>query len=218
VAGADPVIDWDLFGPFLVGALVLLVVPGPDMILIATLGSRRGPKAGVAAALGSCTGMTVHAMIAMVGLAAVLNRYPAVYEALRWAGVGYLLYLAVTTWRSAGIVHGMTAPADATVARPVFSAFRSAAITNILNPKVILFNVAFLPEFTNPGLGHVQLQLAVLSATLLVMDLAIDGAIGYLAGTLGQRIRNDSQIRTRRVNRVVAGIFLWVAGWLATSA
>lgn len=211
-------LDWELFGAFLVGALILVVVPGPDMILIATLGSRRGPKAGVAAAVGVCAGLTVHTVISVVGLATVLRRYSTVYELLRWAGVGYLLYLAVTTWRSAGIVHDKTAPSDANVARPVFSAFRSAAITNILNPKVILFNVAFLPQFTNPDLGHMQLQLAMLGATLLIIDLAIDGAIGYFAGTLGQRIHNASQTGTRRVSRVAAGMFLWVAGWLATSA
>src|ERR1700730_14429543 len=97
VAESDLVVDRDLFGACLVGALILVVVPGPDMILIATLGSRRGPKAGVAAALGVCAGLTVHVTISVVGLAAVLHRYPAVYELLRWAGVGYLLYLAVTT-------------------------------------------------------------------------------------------------------------------------
>jgi threonine/homoserine/homoserine lactone efflux protein len=212
------VVDWHLFGAFLIGAVILMVVPGPDMILIATLGSRWGPKAGMAAAVGVCAGLTVHVVISVVGLAAVLRRCSAVYEVLRWAGVGYLLYLAVTTWRSAGIVHGRTAPADTKIARPVVSAFRSAAITNILNPKVILFNVAFLPQFTNPDLGHMQLQLAMLGAALLVVDLVIDGAIGYFAGTLGQRIRNASQTGTRRVNRVAAGMFLWVAGWLAASA
>jgi threonine/homoserine/homoserine lactone efflux protein len=212
------VVDEHLFGAFLIGALILVLVPGPDMILVATLGSRWGPKAGVAAVLGSCTGLTVHGAISVVGLAAVLHRYPAVFESLRWAGVGYLLYLAATTWRSAGIVHGRAARADAPVARPVASAFRSAAITNILNPKVILFNIAFLPQFTNPDLGHLQLQLAILGATLLVMDLAIIGPIGYFAGTLGQRIRDASQTGTRRMNRVAAGVFLWLAGWLATSA
>jgi threonine/homoserine/homoserine lactone efflux protein len=211
-------VDWHLFAAFLVGALILVVVPGPDMILIATLSSRRGPKAGVAAAVGVCAGLTVHTTISVVGLAALLHRYPAVYELLRWTGVGYLLYLAVTTWRSAGIVHNKTAAGEATVARPVFSAFRSAAITNILNPKVILFNVAFLPQFTNPDLGHMQLQLAVLGAALLIITVAIVGPIGYLAGTLGQRIRNASQTGTRRVNRIAAGIFLGLAGWLAASS
>jgi threonine/homoserine/homoserine lactone efflux protein len=211
-------VDCHLFAAFLVGALILVVVPGPDMILTATLGSRHGPKAGVAAAVGVCAGLTVHVVISVVGLAAVLHRYPAVYEGLRWAGVGYLLYLAITTWRSAGIVHGSTAPAKATVARPVFSAFRSATITNLLNPKVILFNVAFLPQFTNPELGHMQLQLAVLGAALLVIDLAIVGPIGYFAGTLGQRVRNARQAGTRRVNRIAAGMFLGLAGWLATSS
>jgi threonine/homoserine/homoserine lactone efflux protein len=212
------VVDGHLFGAFLVAALILVLVPGPDMILIATLGSRWGPKAGLAATIGSCTGLTVHGLISVVGLAAVLRRYPAVYEGLRWVGVGYLLYLAVATWRSAGIIHARTAPAEVMVARPVFSAFRSAAITNIVNPKVILFNVAFLPQFTNPDLGHMQLQLAVLGATLLVMDLVFVAPIGYFAGTLGQRIRNANENGSRRVSRVAAGMFLWLAGWLATSA
>jgi threonine/homoserine/homoserine lactone efflux protein len=218
LAESDPVVDGHLFGAFLVGALILVLLPGPDMILIATLGSRWGPKAGVAATVGSCTGLTVHGMISVVGLAAVLRRCPAFYEGLRWAGVGYLLYLAIATWRSAGTVHDRIAPADAPVARPVFSAFRSAAITNLLNPKVILFNVAFLPQFTNPDLGHMQLQLAVLGATLLAMDLVIVGPVGYFAGTLGRRIRNASQAGTRRVNRVAAGMLVWLAGWLAASA
>jgi threonine/homoserine/homoserine lactone efflux protein len=211
-------VDGHLFAAFPVGALILVVVPGPDMILTATLGSRHGPKAGVAAAVGVCAGLTVHVVISVVGLAAVLHRYPAVYQGLRWAGVGYLLYLAITTWRSAGIVHGITTPADATVTRPVLSAFRSAAVTNLLNPKVILFNVAFLPQFTNPTLGHMQLQLAVLGAALLVIDLAIVGPIGYFAGTLGQRIRNASRAGARRVNRIAAAMFLGLAGLLATSA
>jgi threonine/homoserine/homoserine lactone efflux protein len=218
MARSDPMVDWQLFPAFLVGALILVVVPGPDMILVATLGSRRGPKAGLAAAVGVCAGLTVHVVISVVGLAAVLHRYPAVYEGLRWAGAGYLTYLAVTTWRSAGIVHGMTGPADATVAQPVLSAFRSAAITNLLNPKVILFNIAFLPQFTNPDLGHLQLQLAVLGAALLVIDLAIVGPIGYFAGALGQRIRGASQTGTRRVSRVAAGMFLGLAGWVAASS
>jgi threonine/homoserine/homoserine lactone efflux protein len=212
------VVDGHLFGAFLLGALILVLIPGPDMILIATLGSQRGPKAGIAAAVGACAGLTIHAVVSVVGLAAALHRYPAIYEMLRWVGVGYLLYLAVATWRSAGIVHGKTAPVDVTVVRPVFSAFRSAAITNLLNPKVILFNVAFLPQFTSPALGHLQLQLAVLGVSLLVMDFAIVGPVGYFAGTLGQRIRNASQTGTRQVNRVAAGVFLWLAGWLAASA
>jgi threonine/homoserine/homoserine lactone efflux protein len=211
-------VDCHLFAAFLVGALILVVVPGPDMILVAALGSQRGPKAGVAAAIGVCAGLTVHVVISVVGLAAVLHRYPAVYEVLRWAGVGYLLYLAVTTWRSAEIIHGRTAPADATVVRPVFSAFRSGTITNLFNPKVILFNVAFLPQFTSPDLGHMQLQLAVLGAALLVIDLAIVGPIGYFAGTLGQRVRTARQAGMRRMNRVAAGMFLGLAGWLAASS
>ncbi len=212
-------IDWHLFGAFLVAALILVIVPGPDMILIVTLGSRRGPKAGVAAAAGVAAGLTVHMVIAVVGLAAVLHRFPAVYEVLRWAGVGYLLYLAWSTWRAGDTTAGEVNQAEPVqVNRPVLSAFRSATITNVLNPKVILFNVAFLPQFTNPELGHMALQLAVLGAVLVIIDFAIDGPIGYFAGTLGERIRTASKTSTRRVNRGAAAVFAGLAGWLAATS
>ncbi|MDF3281375.1 LysE family translocator [Gordonia sp. N1V] len=203
----------------MVAAVILVIVPGPDMILIVTLGSRRGPKAGVAAAAGVAAGLTVHIVIAVVGLAAVLHRFPAVYEVLRWAGVGYLLYLAWSTWRAGDATAEEADQVEQVeVNRPVLSAFRSATITNVLNPKVILFNVAFLPQFASPELGHMPLQLAVLGAVLVVIDFAIDGPIGYFAGTLGKRIRTASKTSTRRVNRSAAAIFVGLAGWLAATS
>ncbi|MEU8901361.1 LysE family translocator [Nocardia sp. NPDC048505] len=206
-----------MFWPFLLAAVVLVIVPGPDMILIVTLGSQHGRKAGLAAAAGVAAGLAVHVTIAVLGLAALLHRFPAVYQVLKWVGVAYLVYLAISSYRArseplSGDGAAVSAPGNA-----VLSAFRSAAITNVLNPKVILFNVAFLPQFANPDLGRVPLQLAILGLVLVVVDFAIDGPIGYFAGVFGSRVVGANQNVNRRINAGAGAIFLGLAGWLAVS-
>lgn len=210
-------VDFGSLGPFLLAALLLVVIPGPDMVMIVALGSRYGRAAGVAAAAGVSAGLAVHAMIAVLGLSALLHKFPAVYLGLKWAGVLYLIYLAVTTSRTkpSRTGHSESIPVQRT---SPWAAFRSAMITNVLNPKVILFNVAFLPQFINPHLGHVPLQLAVLGVVLVVVDFSIDGPIGYFAGSLGHRITSAGARSARRINRAVATVYLTLAGWVAATA
>jgi threonine/homoserine/homoserine lactone efflux protein len=211
------VIDFGLLGPFLLAALLLVVIPGPDMVMIVALGSRYGRAAGVAAAAGVSAGLAVHTLIAGLGLSALLHKFPAFYLGLKWAGVLYLIYLAVTTLRAKPSTTDHSEPIPVQRSSP-WAAFRSAMITNVLNPKVILFNVAFLPQFISPHLGHVPLQLAVLGAVLVVVDFGIDGPIGYFAGSLGHRITSAGTRSARRINRAVATIYLTLAGWVAATA
>ena len=82
---------------------------------------------------------------------------------------------------------------------------------------MILFNLAFLPQFTNPDLGHLPLQIATLGGVLVVISFVIEASIGYFAGTLGQRVRGTNHISNRHVNRFAAGAFLCLAGWLAVT-
>lgn len=210
-------IDLALFGPFVLAALLLVVIPGPDMVMIVALGSRDGRAAGVAAAAGVSAGLAVHAVIAILGLSTLLHQFPAVYLGLKWAGVLYLIYLAVTTLRTTSPSTDRLRPFAGQTSSPS-AAFRSAMITNVLNPKVILFNVAFLPQFVNPHLGHIPLQLAVLGVVLVLVDFCIDGPIGYFAGTLGHRIISTGTKSARRVSRAVAAIYLTLAGWVAATA
>ncbi|MET9256884.1 LysE family translocator [Streptomyces sp. NPDC003717] len=185
-------VDPTLYTAFLLAGFALCVTPGPDMMFIVAMGGRGGPTAGVMAALGVASAMLVHAVAAALGLSALFTALPTLYHVLRWAGAAYLLYLAVKAFRD------RSTPADEGTPRGpgMRRAFWQGAITNLLNPKVILFNVAFLPQFVDPSLGHVPGQLLVLGGTLVVLGLLTDGLIGLVSGRLAGLLR-----RSKRVNR-----------------
>ncbi|MGW2641793.1 LysE family translocator [Streptomyces sp. NPDC001348] len=186
--------DTTLYAAFLVAAFALCVTPGPDMMFIVAMGGRGGPSAGVTAALGVACAMFVHAAAAALGLSALFLTLPTLYHVLRWAGAAYLLYLAVRAFRGGATPAGADGSAGAGRRR----AFWRGAVTNLLNPKVILFNVSFLPQFVNPELGHVREQFLVLGVTITVMGLLVDGSIGLLSGRLATLLR-----RSRRVARAL---------------
>ncbi|WP_131742335.1 LysE family translocator [Actinomadura roseirufa] len=185
-------VDPSLYAAFVVAALALCVTPGPDMMFIVAMGGRGGPATGVLAAAGVATGALTHAVAAMLGLSALFATLPALYHALRWAGAAYLLFLAVRSFRDRG--EPGEEPASAGPGRR--RAFVQGVVTNLLNPKVILFNIAFLPQFVNPSLGHPMAQFLVLGLTLVLLGLVVDGAVGLLSGRLARLLR-----RSRRVAR-----------------
>ncbi|MFI9247287.1 LysE family translocator [Streptomyces sp. NPDC053086] len=184
--------DTSLYAAFLIAAFALCVTPGPDMMFIVAVGGRGGPLTGVTAAAGVACAMFVHAVAAALGLSALFLALPALYHVLRWAGAAYLLFLAVRAFRGDGEPAG-TGPAPGKGRR---RAFWRGAVTNLLNPKVILFNVSFLPQFVNPDLGHVREEFLVLGCTITVMGLLVDGSVGLLSGKLASLLR-----RSRRVAR-----------------
>ncbi|QWF78889.1 LysE family translocator [Amycolatopsis sp. CA-230715] len=186
-------VDASLYLAFLVAAVVLVIIPGPDMLMILALGMRHGPAAGFMAALGVSVGLAVHTAAAALGLSALFTYVPVLYDGLRWAGAAYLLYLAVMAFRDRSALNPDEGDAPAQTSH--WKCFWRAVLTNVLNPKVIVFNVAFLPQFVNPALGSVGLQLFVLGATLVLVDLMIDGPIGLAAGKLGKLVRNRKVAR-----------------------
>ncbi|WP_043688152.1 LysE family translocator [Streptomyces xylophagus] len=188
-------VDTSLYAAFLVAAFVLCVTPGPDMMFIVAMGGRGGPAAGVTAACGVACAMFVHSVAAALGLSALFLTLPVLYHVLRWAGAAYLLYLAVKAFRErAAAFTAEDQGQGGGVGRR--RAFLQGALTNLLNPKVILFDVAFLPQFVNPELGHVGEQFLALGCTITVMGLMVDGSIGLLSGKLAALLR-----RSRRVAR-----------------
>ena len=199
------------YAAFLVAAFALCVTPGPDMMFIVAMGGRGGPRTGVLAAAGVACAMFVHTVAAALGLSALFLSLPALYHALRWAGAAYLLYLAVKAFRDRGVVVEEGGAAEPGRRR----AFWQGAVTNLLNPKVILFNVAFLPQFVDPGLGHVREQFLVLGLTITVMGFAVDGSVGLLSGKLASLLRRSRRV-ARGLNIFTGTVFTGLAVRLST--
>src|SRR5882757_7562651 len=133
--------------PFFVATLALNLAPGPDMTYVAARSLGQGRRAGLISALGISAGCLVHIAAASAGVAVLLRAWPRAYTAIRLAGAAYLLYLGISLWWSAGRGDGLRAVPRASD----WEIFRQGAITNMLNPKVAMFFLAFLPQFVDPA-------------------------------------------------------------------
>ncbi|MEN3541299.1 LysE family translocator [Microbispora sp. ZYX-F-249] len=175
-------IDTSTFLVFTATSAALVAVPGPNHLYIAARGVAQGRRAGVASALGVETGTLVHIAAAAAGLSYLLARSAALFAAVKWAGVAYLVYLGVRalTRRGAG--------GDEPRPQPLRRVFLEGVMVNVLNPKTVLFFLAFLPQFVDPS-GDVPGQVLLLGLVIAVIGLASDLAYALTAGSLGGRLR-----------------------------
>lgn len=197
-----------LLALFAVTTAVAMVTPGPDMLFILGCGMRGGPRAGLLATAGVATSETVHVTVAAAGLAALFTAVPVAFTAVRIVGAAYLIYLGVQTIR-----HRRTAVAAAGGVSASRAYLRGLA-TNLLNPKMVTFTIAFLPQFVDPALGRVWLQFAVLGVVLVAMEFVVDGTVGVLAGRIGGWLRRRRTAR-RGVDIATGGIFIGLGVRLA---
>ena len=160
-----------------------MLIPGPDMLFALGTGIRSGPRAGLCAAIGAALGESVHMIAAAAGLAALFRASPVVYDAVRLVGAGYLVYLGVKTLRDRDTVAPGAGAAGGV--HPVRRALLRGMVVNLLNPKMALFTIAFLPQFVDPARGHVAGQFALLGAIFLAFEIVVDGTVGLAAGRLG---------------------------------
>src|SRR5947207_802498 len=138
---------------FLVTTAIAMVVPGPDMLFVLASGLRGGPRLALLATFGVASGEAVHISLAAAGLSALFLAAPSAFTAVRIAGALYLLYLGIQSIRGrSGLDRRASAPKHAS------RTYLQGLLTNLGNPKMITFTVAFLPQFVDPGLGHVWAQ------------------------------------------------------------
>lgn len=175
-------IDGAAFALFLSGALLLNITPGPDMAFTLASAARGGARAGIAAAFGVGAGALGWAVAAAAGLAAMLAASEHALTIIKIAGGFYLLYLAVR------VIVEKQAPPTATGASGAGKAFRAGAITNLLNPKVGLFFLAFLPGFVRPELGEPALQIFFLGAVFSFTGTCVLVLVALAAGAMRSRL------------------------------
>ncbi|MGV6848246.1 MAG: LysE family translocator [Marinibacterium sp.] len=193
------------FATFIGAAFVLYVTPGADMMFTIASGVAGGPRAGLAAAAGISLGVLTHVTAAAAGLAVLVAAVPGALDTIRWAGAAYLLFLAWQAWTDRGHL------ARAAGRAHVWRAFRRGFVTNILNPKVGLFVLAFLPQFIDPAAGPAWHQIFILGALLGLGGILTDGVYGVLAGLMADRVRKNARV----MNRISAVIFGGLAARLA---
>ena len=190
---------------FLGAGIVLNLTPGADVAFTMASGLKGGKRSGIAAAICITTGSLVHTVLAAFGLAAVLISYPIAFDAIRYLGAAYLLYLAWQAWTQTG------SQSKSEGASSMRQAIAQGFLTNILNPKVALFILAFLPQFTNPQNGPVWLQMLILGGLFSSTGIIVTIAYGLLAGTLSDKLHSYQ----RPFNKITALIFGGLAARLA---
>ena len=163
----------------MIATLALNLAPGPDMTYVAARSLGQGRRAGLISALGISAGCLVHIAAASAGVAVLVRAWPQAYSFIRLAGAAYLLYLGISMWWGAGRGEGLRSVADATD-REIF---RQGVITNVLNPKVGMFFLAFLPQFIDPARGPAGLQTLALGLLFNVSGTLVNVAVAWLAGS-----------------------------------
>ncbi len=186
---------------FLPAALALNLTPGADMLFCLAQGARGGARAALAASAGISAGSMVHVTIAGLGLGVLIQGMPFLFDVIRYAGVAYLLWLAWRTLRTPLNGHQpQVYPARA---------FRDALIVNLTNPKVILFILAFLPQFVDPA-RPVLPQFLLLGVVIAAGGFVINGLVGVFAGGVGQRMT-----QSRRFDQILRVLSATIFGALA---
>jgi threonine/homoserine/homoserine lactone efflux protein len=197
---------------FIAASAALTFLPGPDILFVLTQSISQGKMAGVATATGLCTGILVHTSAAALGISALIYESALAFEIVKYAGAAYLLYLAWQALRESGELVSST-PVRET---DIFALYRRGIFMNVLNPKVALFFLAFLPQFVNLESGNIPMQMIFLGVVFLIQAWLIFSAISVFAGTIGDKIVHRPGIG-KYINWGKAGVFTIIGVKLALS-
>ncbi|WP_246522958.1 LysE family translocator [Neoroseomonas eburnea] len=184
-------VDPSLLAGYLLACVVLVLTPGPDMAFVLGQTLSGGARRGWAATFGIFTGAAVHILAAAAGVAAIVAAHPALFTALRVAGALYLLWLGVHAIRAALRGNGGLG-ADRTPTTGLGAAWRQGFLTNLLNPKVGLFFLAFVPLFVDPGRSPAWLQMLILGPLLPITSIPLFAVLIAGAGRIADRLRNST--------------------------
>jgi threonine/homoserine/homoserine lactone efflux protein len=193
VAGFELLPPAPLFLAFALAGLALNLVPGADMAFVTASAARNGAKAGIAASLGIAAGALVHTFLAVIGISALIASSPMLFEALKWLGAAYLVYLAVQLVRDGS---GARHSSGHTPSRSWWTTFRGGAMVNLFNPKVALFFVAFLPQFIDPNAASRSLQMLALGIWFIFVGTLVSIIVALLAASAARGLSRQPWVGT----------------------
>lgn len=198
---------------FLLAAVLLTVTPGPDNLMVLSIGMSRGRRSGIAFGLGCGIGCLSHTLLAVIGVSALVAASPMAFTVLKWAGGAYLVWLGIGALRSGGI--GRVGQAAAEPASPG-RLFLKGLLANAINPKIVLFFLSFLPQFVVPSQGHVEWQLAQLGLLFTVQAALLFSVLGYFSGSVGAWL-NRSPRAGQWLDRLAGTVFIALGIRMVTS-
>ena len=182
--------DKAAFLTFLVAAFLLNIAPGPDMLYVIGRSVGQGRKAGIVSSLGVFAGCWVHILAAALGIAAILRSSPLAFNLIRYAGAAYLVYLGIRMLVQRSNLAGRQQLAP----EPLKAIFRQGVITNVLNPKVAIFFLAFLPQFINASRANVIWAILLLGLIFNVGGTLVNLVVAYAGGSLGEMLRRNERV------------------------
>lgn len=198
---------------FLITSLIVVLIPGTGVVFTVSTGLIQGRKASIYAALGCTAGIVPHLLATILGLAALLHTSALAFQFLKFAGVAYLFYVAWATWKDKSAFAIDEAASASSATRLVVKAL----LMNILNPKLTIFFLAFLPQFVEPGAASPLAQLLALSAVFMAMTFAVFVAYGLLAHAFRQAVIESARVQAW-LRRGFAAAFAGLGANLALSS
>jgi threonine/homoserine/homoserine lactone efflux protein len=175
---------------FLTASLAVIVAPGPDNMLVLTRGVAQGRGAALVSAAGASLGLVVHSVFAAVGLSALLAQSALAFSVVKYVGAAYLIYLGVR----ALLDREGFAPTRGEAPMGLGEVFTQAVASNVLNPKIAVFFLAYLPQFADPATGGTAIQLLAFGLTFALLTLAIFSALAVFSGTVGSWLRSRPKL------------------------
>jgi threonine/homoserine/homoserine lactone efflux protein len=198
-AGDMKVLDANIY-LFVAASLVVIVAPGPDNVYVLTRGVAQGREVALASAWGMCSGLLFHTTLAALGLSAILAQSALAFSVVKYAGAAYLIYLGLRALLSK---EEFVPSAEAVPVANLRSFFLRGLTMNLLNPKVAVFFLAFLPQFASPASDGAALRLLALGLVFALLSVIVFSALALFSGVLGDRLNKTARL---------ANVLQWLTG------
>lgn len=189
---------------FLLAAILLTVTPGPDNLMVLSVGMSKGRRSGIAFGLGCALGCLSHTLLAVIGVGALIAASPTAFMVLKWAGGAYLVWLGIGALRHAGAVR---VEGDKAAGESLRSYFAKGLLANAINPKIVIFFLSFLPQFVDVSRGQTAWQLGLLGVLFTAQAAILFGLLGYFSGSIGAWINRKPQVG-KWLDRMAGTVFV----------